>query len=125
MEQKYLRLQKIDEKSEEDARVHEHKAQKMTKGYAKVKGKNENLYIAVDTIFFLGYIFCFQVQGPDSISVQFWSMSVQSNFRFWVVIVKGYIIILITLCIYILCLIFVILYSILYIIVLFMYHMSF
>ena len=33
-------------KSEENARVHEHKARKMTEGYTKVKGENENLYIA-------------------------------------------------------------------------------
>ena len=46
MEQKYKKLQKITEKLEENARVHEHKAQKMTEGYTKVKGENENLYIA-------------------------------------------------------------------------------
>ena len=31
---------------EENARVHEHKAWKMTEGYTKVKDENENLYIA-------------------------------------------------------------------------------
>ena len=46
MERKYKRLQEITEKSEENARVHEHKARKMTEGYTKVKGENENLYIA-------------------------------------------------------------------------------
>ena len=46
MEQKYLRLQKVEKKSEENACIHEHKAQKMTKGYTKVKSENENLYIA-------------------------------------------------------------------------------
>ena len=45
MERKYKRLQEIIEKSEENPRVHEHKARKMTKGYTKVKGENENLYI--------------------------------------------------------------------------------
>ena len=46
MEQKYLRLQKVAEESEENVHLHEHKAQKMTEGYTKVKGENENLYIA-------------------------------------------------------------------------------
>ena len=46
MEQKYKRLQEVAEKLEENARVHEHKARKMTEGYTKVKGENENLYIA-------------------------------------------------------------------------------
>ena len=46
MEQKYKRLQDVAEKSKENAREHEHKARKMTKGYTKVKGENENLYIA-------------------------------------------------------------------------------
>ena len=46
MEQKYKKLQEITEKSEENARVNEHKARKMIKGYSKVKGENENLYIA-------------------------------------------------------------------------------
>ena len=46
MEQKYKKLQKLVEKSEENARVHEHKAKKITKGFTKVKDKNENLYIA-------------------------------------------------------------------------------
>ena len=46
MEQKYLRLQKIVEKSEENAHIHEHKAQRMIKGYVKVKSESENLYTA-------------------------------------------------------------------------------
>ena len=46
MEQKYEKLQEIVEKSEENARVHEHKARKMTEGFTKVKDENENLYIA-------------------------------------------------------------------------------
>ena len=46
MEQKYLRLQKIADKAENNARVHEHKAQKMVDVYTKAKGENENLYIA-------------------------------------------------------------------------------
>ena len=44
MEREYKRLRKIAEKSKNDARVHEHKAQRMVKGYTKVKNKNENLY---------------------------------------------------------------------------------
>ena len=44
MEQKNVRLQKVVEKLEENARIHEHKAQRMTEGYAKVKSENENLY---------------------------------------------------------------------------------
>ena len=46
MEQKYLRLQKVAETSEENARIHEHKAQRMTEGYTKIKSENENLYTA-------------------------------------------------------------------------------
>ena len=46
MEWKYKRFQEITEKSEENAKVHEHKAQKMTEDYTKMKGENENLYIA-------------------------------------------------------------------------------
>ena len=46
MEQKYKKLQEVAEKSEKNAQVHEHKAWKMTKGYTKVKGENENLYVA-------------------------------------------------------------------------------
>ena len=46
MEQKYKMLQEVVEKLEENARVHEHKARKMAEGYNKVKGENENLYIA-------------------------------------------------------------------------------
>ena len=42
MEQKYIRLQEVTEKSEEKACIHEHKAQRMTKGYTKVKSENEN-----------------------------------------------------------------------------------
>ena len=44
MEREYKRLRKIAEKSKNDARMHEHKAQRMVKGYTKVKNKNENLY---------------------------------------------------------------------------------
>ena len=44
MEQEFKRLQEITEKSEENARVHKHKARKMIEGYTKVKGDNENLY---------------------------------------------------------------------------------
>ena len=46
MERKYKGLQEITEKSEKNARVHEHKARKMIEGYTKMKGENENLYIA-------------------------------------------------------------------------------
>ena len=46
MEQKYKMLQEVAEKSEENARVHEHKARKMTESYTEVKGENENMYIA-------------------------------------------------------------------------------
>ena len=46
MERKYKKLQKIAEKSEENARVHEHKARNVTEGYTKVNDENENLYIA-------------------------------------------------------------------------------
>ena len=46
MEQKYLRLQKTADKAESNARVQEHKAQRMADVYTKVKGENENLYIA-------------------------------------------------------------------------------
>ena len=46
MEQKYKKLQKIAEKSEENARVHEYKDRKMTEVFTKVKDENENLYIA-------------------------------------------------------------------------------
>ena len=46
MEQKYKKLQEIAEKSKENARVHKHKARKITKGFSKVKDENENLYIA-------------------------------------------------------------------------------
>ena len=44
IEQKFIRLQEITEKSKENTRIHEHKAQRMTKGYTKMKSKNENLY---------------------------------------------------------------------------------
>ena len=46
MEQKYKKLQEIAKKSEENARIHEHKVRKITKGFTMVKDKNENLYIA-------------------------------------------------------------------------------
>ena len=46
MEQKYKKIEELTEKSEENARVHEHKARRMIEGYTKVKGENENLYIA-------------------------------------------------------------------------------
>ena len=46
MERKYKGLQEIAEKLKENARVHEHKARKMTEGYTKMNGKNENLYVA-------------------------------------------------------------------------------
>ena len=46
MEHKYIRLQEIVEKLEENACIHEHKAQRMTEGYTKVKSENENLYDA-------------------------------------------------------------------------------
>ena len=46
MERKYKMLQEMAEKLEKNARVHEHKARKITEGYTKVKGKNENLYMA-------------------------------------------------------------------------------
>ena len=46
MEQKYKKLQELVEKSKENSRIHEHKARRMTEGYTKVKGENENLYIA-------------------------------------------------------------------------------
>ena len=46
MEQKYLRLQEIVDKAENNARVHERKAQKMADVYTKAKSENENLYIA-------------------------------------------------------------------------------
>ena len=45
MEQKYLRLQKIADKAESNARVHERKAQRMADVYTKAKIENENLYI--------------------------------------------------------------------------------
>ena len=46
MEQKYKKLQELAKKSKENARVHEHKARKMTEGFTKVKGENKNLYLA-------------------------------------------------------------------------------
>ena len=45
IEHKYKKLQEIAEKSEENARVHEHKARKMIEGFIKVKDENENLSI--------------------------------------------------------------------------------
>ena len=44
MEQKYLRLQKVVDKTKNDALVHERKAKRMADVCAKIK--NENLYIA-------------------------------------------------------------------------------
>ena len=46
MEQKYLRLQEIANKVENNVRAHKHKAQKMMDVYTKVKSENENSYIA-------------------------------------------------------------------------------
>ena len=46
MEQKYKKLQELVEKSEENSRVHEHKARRMTEDYTRVKDENESLYIA-------------------------------------------------------------------------------
>ena len=46
MEQKYLKLQEIADKAENNARVQEHKAQRMVDVCTKVKDENENLYIA-------------------------------------------------------------------------------
>ena len=46
MEQKYQRLQRAAETSDENANLHEHKAQRMTEGYTKIKSENENLYTA-------------------------------------------------------------------------------
>ena len=40
MEQKYKKLQELAEKSEENSRVHEHKARRMIEAYTKVKGEN-------------------------------------------------------------------------------------
>ena len=46
MEQKYLRLQEIADRAESNARIQEHKAQKMVDVCAKAKDETENLYIA-------------------------------------------------------------------------------
>ena len=46
MEQKYFRLQEVADKVESNARVHEHKAQKIVDVYTKAKSENKNLYIA-------------------------------------------------------------------------------
>ena len=46
MEQKYLRLQEIAGRVESNARIQEHKAQKMVDVCTKAKDKTENLYIA-------------------------------------------------------------------------------
>ena len=46
MEREYKRLREVAEKSKSDARVHEHNAQRMVKGYTKIKNENENLYEA-------------------------------------------------------------------------------
>ena len=45
MEQKYIKLQEVEEKSKENDRIHEHKARRMAEGYTKVKNENENLYM--------------------------------------------------------------------------------
>ena len=46
MEQKYLRLKKTADKAESNARIQEHKAQRMADVCAKAKDETENLYIA-------------------------------------------------------------------------------
>ena len=46
MEQKYLRLQETADRAESNARIQEHKAQKMVDVCAKAKDETENLYIA-------------------------------------------------------------------------------
>ena len=46
MEQKYLRLQETADKAESNARIQEHKFQKMADVCAKAKDETENLYIA-------------------------------------------------------------------------------
>ena len=46
MERKYLRLQEMADKVESNARVQEHKAQRMVDVCAKAKYEIENLYIA-------------------------------------------------------------------------------
>ena len=46
MELKYPRLQETANKSESNARVQEHKAQRMADICTKAKDENENLYIA-------------------------------------------------------------------------------
>ena len=46
IEKKYLRLEKIANKTKSNARIHERKAQRMTDVYTKTKSENENLYIA-------------------------------------------------------------------------------
>ena len=46
MEQKYLRLQEVANKAENNTRIYKHKAQRMTKDYTKTKSETENLYIA-------------------------------------------------------------------------------
>ena len=51
MEQKYLRLQKMANKAESNARVHKHKAQRMADVYTKAKNENENLYIANNKLY--------------------------------------------------------------------------
>ena len=46
MEQKYLRLQETANKVKSNARVQEHKAQRIADVYVKAKDETENLYIA-------------------------------------------------------------------------------
>ena len=41
-----MRLQKTADKAESNARIQEHKAQRMEDVYTKAKDENENLYIA-------------------------------------------------------------------------------
>ena len=46
MERKYLMLQETADKAKSNARIQEHKAEKMTDVCAKIKDETENLYIA-------------------------------------------------------------------------------
>ena len=46
MEQKYLKLQEIVDRAENNAQVQERKARETTDVYNKVKSENEGLYIA-------------------------------------------------------------------------------
>ena len=45
MKRKYLRLQETADKAESNARIQEHKAEKIADVYAKAKDETENLYI--------------------------------------------------------------------------------